>query len=156
MRLKDKVAIVTGASRGIGRAVALALGGEGAKVVVNFAPGRDTGNYAGAVDRVMERMAAQGVEAVAHPADVSRKDEVDGMIQAAIERFGRIDILVNNAGICPAFNLMEVTEEVWDRTFAVNLKSVFLCTQGVARHMIARRIKGRIVGMSSISSIVGS
>jgi NAD(P)-dependent dehydrogenase (short-subunit alcohol dehydrogenase family) len=74
-----------------------------------------------------------GREGVPCPADVSRKSEVDAMVQSLIRQFGRIDILVNNAGICPARSLMELTEEVWDRTFAVNLKSVFLCTQAVAR-----------------------
>lgn len=136
--------------------MALGLAREGAQVMVNYAADRDTGKYAGAIDRVMQAVEAQGGVAVAYAADVSQKDQVDAMVESAIERFGQIDILVNNAGICPARHLMELTEEIWDRTFAVNLKSVFLCTQAVARHMMERKIKGRIISMSSISSIVGS
>lgn len=156
MQLHDKVALVTGASRGIGRGIALALAREGARVVINYSPERDTGKYEGAIDTLLEAIAADGGEAIAISADVSNKKEVDAMVEAAIERCGRIDILVNNAGICPARRLMELTEEIWDRTFAVNLKSVFLCTQAVARHMIDRGIKGRIISISSISSVVGS
>jgi L-rhamnose 1-dehydrogenase len=156
MRLKEKVALVTGASRGIGRGIALAMVREGAKVVVNYSPERDTGKYEGAIEQVMSVVHSLGGDAFPCAADVSRKAEVDAMVEAAIGHYGRIDILVNNAGICPARNLMELTEEIWDRTFDVNLKSVFLCTQAVARHMIERQIKGRIISISSIASIVGS
>lgn len=156
MRLAGKVGLVTGASRGIGRGIALALVREGAKVAVNYSPERDQGKYQGAIDHLMSDVAAKGGEALPLAADVSQKADVERMVAAAIAHFGHIDILVNNAGICPAHNLMELTEEVWDRTFAVNLKSVFLCTQTVARHMIAEKIKGRIISISSISSIVGS
>ncbi len=156
MRLDNKVALVTGASRGIGRGIALALAREGAKVVVNYSPARDTGKYSGAIDDVLASVRALGGEALPYAADVSSKPEVEAMVAGAVEHFGRIDILVNNAGICPAHNLMELTEEIWDRTFDVNLKSVFLCTQTVARHMLDRQIKGRIVSISSISAIVGS
>jgi len=156
MRLQDKVALVTGASRGIGHGIALAMVREGARVAVNYSPERDSGKYQGAIERLMSAIQAMGGTALPLPADVSRKSEVDAMVEAAIRHFGRIDILVNNAGICPARNLMELTEEVWDRTFAVNLKSVFLCTQAVARHMIEKQIQGRILSISSIASIVGS
>ena len=156
MTLSRKVALVTGASRGIGRGIAMNLAREGARVAVNYYAQADTGKYAGAIDEVLVAMSEAGAEAVPYSADVSRKVEVAAMVQAVVERFGRIDILVNNAGICPPRHLMEITEETWDRTFAVNLKSVFLCTQAVARHMIDNQIKGRIVSVSSISSIVGS
>lgn len=156
MRLKDKVAVVTGASRGIGRGIAAALAREGAKVVLNYSPDRDAGSYAGAIERAMEVLASEGATALPWPADVSQKAQVDAMIGGVLERFGHIDILVNNAGICPPRDLMQLTEEIWDRIFAVNLKSVFLCTQAVARHMIEQKIRGRIVSISSISSIVGS
>ena len=156
MSLDGKIAIVTGASRGIGRAIALRLAREGARVAVNYSPQADTGKYAGAIKQVLAMLRESGREGLPCPADVSQKSEVDAMLQSVIAQFGRIDILVNNAGICPGRSLMELTEEVWDRTFAVNLKSVFLCTQAVARHMIDNRIKGRIVSVSSISSIVGS
>lgn len=156
MSLDGKIAIVTGASRGIGRGIALRLAREGARVVVNYSPQADAGKYTGAIDQVLALLRESGREGVPCPADVSQKCEVDAMVQSVIERFGQIDILVNNAGICPARNLMELTEEIWDRTFAINLKSVFLCTQAVARHMIDKKIKGRIVSVSSMSSIVGS
>jgi NAD(P)-dependent dehydrogenase (short-subunit alcohol dehydrogenase family) len=156
MGLDGKVALVTGASRGIGRGIALALARQGARVAVNYSPGADTGKYEGAIEQVTAELRDIGAEALPCPADVSEKHAVDSMVGAVVKQFGRIDILVNNAGICPARNLMELTEEIWDRTFAVNLKSVFLCTQAVARHMIDNQIKGRIVSVSSISSIVGS
>jgi L-rhamnose 1-dehydrogenase len=156
MGLANKVALVTGASRGIGRGIALALAAAGAKVVINYSPARDTGKYQGAIDDVLKSVHALGGDAFPYAADVSVKAEVEAMVQAAIEHYGQIDILVNNAGVCPAHNLMELTEEIWDRTFDVNLKSVFLCTQTVARHMLEHKIKGRIVSISSISSIVGS
>lgn len=156
MSLDGKIAIVTGASRGIGRGIALRLAREGARVAVNYSPQADTGKYTGAMDEVLALLRESGCEGVPCPADVSQKSEVDAMVRSVIERFGHIDILVNNAGICPARNLMELTEEIWDRTFSTNLKSVFLCTQAVARHMIDNKIKGRIVSVSSMSSIVGS
>ena len=125
-------------------------------MAINYSPQADTGKYAGAIDHALAFAREAGGEAFPYPADVSQKNEVDSMVQAVIARCGRIDILVNNAGICPARSLMDLTEEIWDRTFAINLKSVFLCTQAVARHMIDNNIKGRIVSVSSMSSIVGS
>jgi NAD(P)-dependent dehydrogenase (short-subunit alcohol dehydrogenase family) len=106
MRLKGKVALVTGASRGIGRGIALALVREGAKVVVNYSPGSDTGTYQGAVDRLLAAIAVQGGDALPFAADVSKKAQVEAMVEAAIEHYGQIDILVNNAGICPARDLL--------------------------------------------------
>jgi len=156
MSFEGKIALVTGASRGIGRGIALRLAREGAHVAVNYSPQADTGKYTGAIDEALALLRETGREGVPCPADVSQKSQVDAMVQSVIERFGHIDILVNNAGICPARNLMELTEETWDRTFAINLKSVFLCTRAVARHMIDNKINGRIVSVSSMSSIVGS
>ena len=156
MTLSGKVALVTGASRGIGRGIAMNLAREGARVAVNYHAQADTGKYTGAIEQVMDAMSKAGAEAAPYAADVSQKSEVDAMVHSVVEKFGRIDILVNNAGICPPRNLMEISEETWDRTVDVNLKSVFLCTQAVARHMIDTGIKGRIVSVSSISSIVGS
>src|SRR5712692_1501320 len=110
MSLTGKVALVTGASRGIGRGFAMNLAHEGARVAVNYNPQADTGKYAGAIDRVMAALSGAGAEAVPCSADVSQKREVDAMLRSVIERFGHIDILVNNAGICPPQNLMELTE----------------------------------------------
>jgi L-rhamnose 1-dehydrogenase len=147
--LEGKVALVTGASRGIGRAVALRLADEGASVVVNH-PGE--AREAREVVRIIQ---AFGGQAISVRADVASKRQVDRMVARAIERFGQIDILVNNAGVCPFAEFLDITEETWDRTHDVNLRGVFLCSQAVARHMVERNIQGRIISISSIASYVG-
>jgi 3-oxoacyl-[acyl-carrier protein] reductase len=136
LSLDGKIALVTGASRGIGSGIALRLAREGARVAVNYAPEADTGKYAGAIDQVLAMIPESGREGMPFLADVSQKSEVSAMVQSVIGQFGRIDILVNNAGISLARSLMELTEEVWDRTFAVNLKSVFLCKQRSVASML--------------------
>jgi L-rhamnose 1-dehydrogenase len=149
MRLREKVALVTGASRGIGRAVALRLAEEGAHVIVNH-PGEPA--QAREVVTAIRRL---GRQAIAIKADISKAAEVRRMVGRAVERFGRIDILVNNAGICPFREFLEISQEDWDRTHAVNLRGTFLCSQAVARAMVERDIRGRIISISSISSYVG-
>jgi gluconate 5-dehydrogenase len=140
--LKGKVAIVTGSSRGIGRAVAEGLAGAGAEVVVN---GRKPDSVKAAADAV-------GGYAVA--GDVSKAAEVDQLIQQTQDRFGRIDILINNAGISPYFKPAETLKESeWDEIIAVNLKSVFLCCEAVSRVMIPQK-SGRIINISSIAGQV--
>ncbi len=146
MRLKDKIAIVTGAGRGIGRAIAVRFGQEGARVVVNYSASE------GAAQEVVDAIKAAGGEAMPYRADVSVKGEVDAMVQAALEAYGRIDILVNNAGICPFADFLDISEELWDRVQDVNLKGTFLCSQAVARAMVERGIRGRIIAVSSISA----
>lgn len=148
-RLEGKVALVTGASRGIGRAIALRLAREGAAVAVNH-PGE-----APEARAVVRLIRSSGDEAVSVRADVARKRQVDRMVARVIQRFGHIDILVNNAGICPYAEFLDITEESWDRTHDVNLRGVFLCSQAVARHMVERAIRGRIVSISSVASYVG-
>ncbi len=156
MRLQGKVAIVTGASRGIGRAIALRLAQEGAKVCVNYyGPADAAAGQPEAAQQVVAAIEQAGGEAFAFEADVSQKDQVDRMVQAVVDRWDRIDILVNNAGICPFRDFFAITEEVWDRVQAVNLKGVFLCSQAVARVMVEKGIPGRIISISSVSSIVG-
>src|SRR3990172_3251658 len=147
--LERKTALVTGASRGIGRAIAVRLAAEGASVAVNH-PGEP--KEAGDVVRAIR---ASGGQAVAVRADVASKRQVDSMVERVIKRFGRIDILVNNAGICPFAEFLDITEETWDRTHDVNLRGAFLCSQAVARHMVERGIHGRIISVSSIASYVG-
>jgi len=149
MRLKDKVAVVTGGSRGIGRAIALRLGQEGAKVVVNYV------SNAEAAREVVESIREAGSEAIAVQADVADARAVHRMVQTTLDTFGTIDILVNNAGICPFRDFLEISEELWDRVLDVNLKGHFLCSQAVAKVMVERGIKGRIISISSISGIVG-
>ena len=146
MRLKDKVAIVTGAGRGIGRAIAIRYGQEGAKVVVNYSASET------AADEVVAAIRGAGGEAIALKADVAIKAEVDGLVQAALDAFGRIDILVNNAGICPFSDFLDISEDLWDRVQDVNLKGTFLCSQAVAKVMVERQISGRIIAVSSISA----
>jgi 3-oxoacyl-[acyl-carrier protein] reductase len=144
VRFEGRVAVVTGASRGIGRATALALAREGCNVVVGYEKNREK------AQDVVETARRLGVRAVAVSCDVSLRNNVETMFRAATQEFGNVDILVNNAGIDYGAPLLETTDEVWDRTIAVNLKGVFLCTQVAARYMIPRRY-GKIVNISSNS-----
>ena len=148
-QLKDRVALVTGGSRGIGAAIALALAEAGAKVAVNYR--EQSGQAAAVVETIRER----GGQAEAFAADVSLGTAVQSMVHEVEERLGPVDILVNNAGIATMRGLDDITEEDFDRTIAVNLKSAFLCTQAVLPGMRARRW-GRIVNMSSIGARVGA
>jgi 3-oxoacyl-[acyl-carrier protein] reductase len=141
-RLDGRVALVTGAARGIGRAVALALAEQGAKVAVNYV------SRAGDADAVVGAIGANGGTAVAVRADVSAGAEVDAMMAIIAAQLGPIDVLVNNAGIALRRGIDDLTEADFDRTIAVNLKSAFLCTQAVLPGMRARRW-GRIVNISS-------
>ncbi len=145
-RLAGKVAIVTGASRGIGRAIAERFGAEGARVVVNYIQG---GEGAAAAGTAIE---AAGGEALAVQADVSQSAEVRRLVRAALDRFGRVDILVNNAGVMVAKGVLETTEGDWDRTIDVNLKGAYLCSKEVAPVMI-RQGAGRIINVSSNSGL---
>jgi 3-oxoacyl-[acyl-carrier protein] reductase len=143
--LKNRVALVTGGSRGIGEAIATALAKAGAAVAVNY---RERSQEAAAV---VENIQRNGGRAAAIAADVSLAGAVRGMISDVESQLGPIDILVNNAGIAVTRGLDEITEEDFDRTVAVNLKSAFLCTQGVLAGMRGRRW-GRIVNISSIAA----
>ena len=148
MRLKDKVAIVTGATRGIGRAIAVRFGQEGARVAVvgrNEEKGRETVRLVGAA----------GGQAIFVPTDVSDSAQVQDMVDTVVDCWGRIDILVNNAAICPFEDFLEMSEALWDQVLDVNLKGYFLCSQAVARVMVEQDIKGRIIAVSSISSEFG-
>lgn len=146
--LQDKVAVVTGASRGIGRAIALALGGEGAKVAVNYAQSR------AAADAVVAEIVAQGGQGMALQADVAQSSAVDGLLQAVINQWGRIDILVNNAGITRDTLLLRMKPEDWQAVIDLNLTGVFLCTRAVSKVMLKQRA-GRIVNIASVSGQMG-
>jgi 3-oxoacyl-[acyl-carrier protein] reductase len=143
--LKDRVALVTGGSRGIGRAIALALAAEGAAVAVNYRKRESE-----AADVVAEIERASG-RAIAVRADVSVNDEVQAMMAEVNTRLGPIDVLVNNAGMASIVDIDAITEAQFDRMLAVNLKSAFLCTQSVLRAMRQRRW-GRIINMSSLAA----
>jgi 3-oxoacyl-[acyl-carrier protein] reductase len=146
--LLNKVALVTGASRGIGRSVALALAEAGADVALNYRANAD------AARDLEQQIAGLGRRAVAIEADVSSASEVERLVRTAEERLGSLDILVNNAGIARAQKLAEITERDWDELIAVNLKSCFLVTQAVLPGMRARRW-GRIVNISSVAAHLG-
>lgn len=145
----DKVAIVTGASRGIGREIALYLAEKGASVVVNYAGNEKKAN------EVVDQIKSMGQDAIAVQADVSNSEDVAAMVKATIDTYGKIDILVNNAGITKDTLLMRMKEEDWDSVINTNLKGVFLCTKAVSRYM-ARQKRGKIINISSIVGVVGN
>ena len=146
MLFEGQVAFITGASSGIGRATAEAMGRRGARVAVNYCK-----NRAGAEDAV-ESIRKQGGDALALGADVTRAADVQAMVGAVLERWGRVDILVNNAGdLLARHNLGDMTEDYWDRIMALNLKSAFLCVKAVWEEM-ARRRSGCIVNVTSIAA----
>ena len=149
MLLDGKCALVTGASRGIGRAVALKLASEGAKVALNFA-----GNEA-AANEVRQEIEAAGGQAILVKADVANEAAVQEMVQKTADAFGRIDILVNNAGITRDGLLARMKEEDWDAVLSTNLKGVFLTTKAVAKLMMKQRA-GRIVNMASVVGVSGN
>jgi L-rhamnose 1-dehydrogenase len=148
MRLEGKVAIVTGAARGIGRAIALRFGQEGARVAivdVREAEGQEA-------VRLIE---SAGGQAIFVRADVSDSTQVQAVVRAVLNRWGTIDILVNDAGICPFEGFLEMPEALWDQVLDVNLKGCFLVSQAVAKVMVERGIRGRIIAVSSISAEFG-
>lgn len=147
-RLKNRIALVTGGSRGIGEAIVSRLAEEGAHVAVNFTS-ESSKALAEAVARKAESL---GVKAIAVQADVGRKAQVEAMFQAVEERLGEVDILVNNAGIAPFEPFMKVSEETWDRTYDTNVKSIFLCSQRAAGPMIGKGY-GKIVNVLSTASL---
>jgi 3-oxoacyl-[acyl-carrier protein] reductase len=148
-RFEGKVALVTGASRGIGRAIALRLAAEGASVVVNY---RSNATAAGAV---CEEITTQGSQACVVQADVAVAADVERLVKTALEAFGRIDVLVNNAGITRDTLIMRMSEDDWDSVIDTNLKSAFLVTKAVMRQMLKQRA-GRIVNITSISGVMGN
>ena len=146
MDFSNRVAIVTGSGRGIGRVIALKLAESGAAVVVS-----DIGN----AESVAEEIRGMKRKSLAVTADVSSSADVTKLVEATISAYGRVDILVNNAGIARDQLVLKMSEEDWDNVLTVNLKSVFLCTRAVLRQMIKQRY-GRIISMSSIVGIVGN
>ncbi len=149
MKLKDKIALVTGSSRGIGRAVALAYAEEGAKVVVNY-----TSNEKAAKE-VVEAINKMDSQAIAVKADVAKKPETERLVQAGIDQFGRIDILVNNAGFGRPAMMLKMEEDEWDQVIDIHLKGAFLCSQAAGRHMKEQK-SGKIINVSSVAGLVGT
>ncbi|HFD40832.1 MAG TPA: 3-oxoacyl-[acyl-carrier-protein] reductase [Anaerolineae bacterium] len=144
-----KVAIVTGSSRGIGRAIALRLAAEGAAVVVNYHRNQ------AAAEEVVDQIKSNGGQAIAVQADVRDPAQAQALINAAKKAFGRIDILVNNAGTTRDTLLMRMSEEDWDLVIDTNLKGAFNCTKAVARQMMRQRY-GRIINITSVAGIAGN
>ena len=149
MLLDGKVALVTGASRGIGRAIALRLASEGAKVAINYA-----GSTAKA-EAVKAEIEQNGGEAILVQADVSDSASVDAMVAQVVEAFGQIDILVNNAGITRDGLMMRMKDEDFDAVINTNLKGVFYCTKVVSKLMMKKR-SGRIINMASVVGLMGN
>jgi 3-oxoacyl-[acyl-carrier protein] reductase len=148
-RLQGQVAIVTGASRGIGRATALALAAEGAKVVVNYA------SSSMAADAVVAEIIGMGCEAIALQADVSQVDQVEVLVNTVMDKWGRIDVLVNNAGITRDTLLLRMKPEDWQAVINLNLTGVFLCTKAVSKIMLKQK-SGRIVNITSVAGQMGN
>jgi glucose 1-dehydrogenase len=144
MRLKDKVAIVTGGNSGIGKAIALGLARAGAKIVIDYVA------HPEATEELERAIAALGDRAVGVEADVSRVEELEKLVNAAVAAFGRLDIMVNNAGVETRTSVLNTTEEQYDTVLAINLKSAFFGTQVAAKQMIRQGGGGRIINITSV------
>ncbi len=149
MRLEGRKAVVTGGGRGVGRAVSLAFGREGADLVINYVRNE------GAAQEVVSELKGMGRDALAVKADVALKEDAERLIGACLERFGKIDILVNNAGISNPAMLHKMTEEQWDEVVDIHLKGAFLCTQAASRHFMEQS-SGKIINVTSVAGIVGT
>ena len=149
MTISNSVAIVTGASRGIGRATALALASSGVNVVVNYTQSQP------AAEAVVQTITDQGGTAIALKADVSQAKEVEQLIEQTLAQWGRIDILVNNAGITRDTLLLRMKLEDWQAVMDLNLTGIFLCTKAVAKVMIKQK-QGRIINITSVAGLMGN
>ena len=147
--LVGKVAIVTGASRGIGRSIALQIAGEGAKITVNYASSSD------AADILVAQIIGDGGEAIAVQADVSKADQVDAMFSTVMAQWGRVDILINNAGITRDTLLLRMKPEDWQAVIDINLTGVFLCTRLASKIMLKQK-SGRIINITSVAGQMGN
>ncbi|WP_416673152.1 3-oxoacyl-[acyl-carrier-protein] reductase [Egbenema bharatensis] len=148
-RLQDQVAVVTGASRGIGRSVALALAAEGAKVVVNYASSSE------AAEAVAAEIAQMGSEAIVLQANVADAAQVDELFNAVMDKWGRVDVLVNNAGIARDTLLLRMKLDDWQAVIDLNLTGVFLCTKVASKIMLKQR-SGRIINLTSVVGEMGN
>jgi len=149
VRLKEKVALITGSSRGVGSAVALGFAKEGAKVIVNYTSNEKAAN------EVAEAIKQIGSQAIVVRGDVAKREEADSLVQAAIDEFGRLDILVNNAGFTRPAMMLKMTEEQWDEVVDIHLKGAFLCSQAAGRQMKEQN-NGKIINVTSVAGLVGT
>lgn len=146
MKLKDRVVLVTGASLGLGAEITMEAAREGADVIINY------NSHRAAAEAVLLEVQRLGRRGIVFQANVGVKAEVEALVAAGIAALGKIDVLVNNAGIALWKPFLELDESNWDRTLQTNLKSVFLCSQAVARHLVERKSPGSIVNISSIAA----
>ena len=144
MTLKGKVAIVTGGNSGIGKAIALSLAEQGANIVIDYVANEE------ATEELEQQIVALGDQAIGVEADVSKIADLERLIAAAVERFGRVDVMVNNAGIETRTSVLDTTEDQYDRVLDINLKSAFFGTQLAAKQMIAQGGGGRIINITSV------
>ena len=149
MNLAGQVALVTGSSRGVGRAVALGFAEQGAKVVVNY-----TSNQ-GAADEVVSEIESMGTAAIAVKADVALKSDVEMLVGKALESFGKLDILVNNAGFTRPAMMVKMEEDQWDQVVDIHLKGAFLCSQAAGKLMKEQK-SGKIINVTSVAGLVGT
>jgi len=149
MELSGKNALVTGASRGIGKGIALALARAGVNVAVNYLKNKER------AESVAEEIRQEGGSAIAVQANVSEKHEVENMVTDVLKQFNTIDILVNNAGVSAVGNIYQIDDQIWNRTIAVNLTGVYNCCKVVVNTMVSRK-QGKIVNISSIAGLRGS
>jgi L-rhamnose 1-dehydrogenase len=148
MRFNEKVVIITGAARGIGRAIALGFAREGARLAIADIRAKQA-------EETVKLARGMGGDAFFTFTDVSKPEDVSKMLETTLNNYGSIDVLVNDAGICPFRDFLDMPVEVWDQVQDVNLRGVFLCSQAVAKVMVERAIRGRIINVSSISAYVG-
>ncbi|NMB33652.1 MAG: 3-oxoacyl-[acyl-carrier-protein] reductase [Clostridium sp.] len=149
MQLKGKTAIITGSGRGIGKAIALKLGGMGANIVLNGRQGSDS------IDSTAKEFEEAGINVAVTKGDVRNSDDVAAMVKTAVEVFGSVDILVNNAGITKDTLMLRMSEKDWDDVLDINLKGAFLCTKAVTRIMMKQR-SGKIINISSVAGVMGN
>ena len=148
-QLQNKIALVTGGSRGIGKSIALALAQEGASVAFTYR------SASAAAEEVVRAIEAVGVKGAAYQSDAKKLDEATGVVDRVVKEFGRLDILVNNAGITRDTLLMRMSEEDWDEVLATNLKGAFNFSKAVCRQMMGQR-EGKIINISSIAGVIGN
>ncbi|MEA2040863.1 MAG: 3-oxoacyl-ACP reductase family protein [Thermodesulfobacteriota bacterium] len=149
MRLKDKSTLVTGSSRGVGRAIAIGFAKEGANVLVNYTSNEKAAN------EVVDIIQSMGRKAIAVKADVAQKSDAYMLVDATVEAFGSIDVLVNNAGFTRPALMLKMSEDQWDQVVDIHLKGAFLCSQAAALHMKEQK-SGKIINVTSVAGLVGT
>lgn len=149
MELKGKTAVITGSGRGLGKAIALKLGKMGANIVLNDIAASDS------IDATAEEFKACGINVVVTKGDVRNMEDVETMVQTALDSFGSIDILVNNAGITKDNLMLKMSEKDWDDVLDINLKGAFLCTKAVTKPMMKQR-SGKIINIASVAGVMGN